>query len=312
MKHSKIFIFFLFKAGTCPELFRWFFSGKWSPLFLNFQDAKHMVVKAFRALMTKELKIGTNFASRSVLLALTRRTGKEIVQFTEAQLSQNKDRMDYEIASKACDNRVLGELKRPEEKATKAFLVLMQHMIYAFVSPNKTPEVRIYSAFFLIFFCRMWRFFIDAGNQNADVRSDAYKVLVQKNFISSNLAACIEINGHSLLILHNYCRDTKQPEQFLPSELNSQTCESAFRTLRAMTSTRSTIINFDMYELLNRSKRLRLEEEAPSKIKEFIFRDSKNKNLLIPEHLLSDEEINEIIKRAFQESKDALKEFRKF
>ncbi len=77
--------------------------------------------------MTKELKIGTNIASRSILLELAKRTGKEVLHLTETQLSQNKDRMDYEVASKACDGRVLRELKRPEEEATKLFLLLMQH-----------------------------------------------------------------------------------------------------------------------------------------------------------------------------------------
>lgn len=279
---------------------------------MNFQDAKHMAVKAFRALMTKDLKIGTNFASRSMLLELTRRIGKEIIHITESQLSQNKDRMDYEIASKVCDDRVLHELKRPEEKATKSFLVLMQHIKKAYINQHETPQVRIYSAFYLIFFCRLWRIFIDAGNQHTDIRSDAHKVLVQKNFISSNLAACIEINGHSLLIFHNYCRDNHHPELFLPSEINSQTCESSFRTLRSLTSTRSTIVNFDMHELLNRSKRLRLEEEAPSKIKDFIFRDASYKNIWIPDNLLSNQEINEIIKCAFHDVKETLKEFSKF
>lgn len=271
-----------------------------------------MVVKALRALMTKDLKIGTNFASRSILLELARRTGKEILHLTETQLSQNKDRMDYEVAARACDDRVLRELKRPEEKATKSYLDLMRHMKIAFIIENETPRNRIYSAFYLVFFCRLWKIFLDAGNQHADHRSDAFKVQVQKNFISSNLASCIEINGHSLLILHSYCRDSNQPELFLPSELNSQTCESAFRALRSMTSTRSTIVNFDMYELLNRSKRLRLQEEAPTKIKDFVFRDSSKKKIVVPEMLLSDEEINEIIRTAFNESKKVLRDFSKY
>lgn len=262
--------------------------------------------------MTKELKIGTNIASRSILLELARRTGKEVIHLTETQLSQNKDRMDYEIAAKACDDRVLRELKRPEEKATKLFLILMQHIKTAFINHQETVRGRLYSAFYMIFFCRLWKIFLVAGNQHADKRSDAFHAQVQKNFISANLASCIEINAHSLLILHNYCRASNQPELFLPSELNSQACESAFRTLRSMTSTRSTIVNFDMFELLNRSKRLRLQEEAPIKIKDFVFPRSSKKNLLIPENLLSDVEINDVAQTAFRDSKEIFKEFSKY
>ena len=46
---------------------------------------------------------------------------------------------------------------------------------------------------------------------------------------------------------------------FLPWLLGSQPCEKAFRAVRSMTSTFSTMINFSMLGLLNRLHRLQIQ-----------------------------------------------------
>lgn len=102
---------------------------------------------------------------------------------------------------------------------------------------------------------------IGAETLDTENLKDALKITMQKNFLSQNLYACIELNGHSILLFHNYCRDLKKPELFLPSLLKSQTNESAFSTLRSMSSTRSTIVSFDVYEIVSRFNRLNVAEQ---------------------------------------------------
>lgn len=272
----------------------------------------HGVVKLFRALMTKDLKFGSGIANRTQLLALIRQLGKVITGLSEVEVGQNKDKMSYELASKACSSKVTSELKRPEEKATKQILELMRHIEIAFIHHDTKPGDRIFSGWFLAFFFRMWKVFVKADIQMTaqDNSTAALKVTMQKNFVSSNLYACIEINGHSMVRFHNYCRDMQKPELFLPSLLNSQANESAFRTLRSMSSTRSTIVNFDVYEVLFRSNRLNVAEQAPTTIQNFCFKKKKPKNFYVPNELLSDEELNDTVKSGFDLAKKVLKDFR--
>lgn len=52
------------------------------------------------------------------------------------------------------------------------------------------------------------------------------------------------------------CRSDKSPESLMPWLFSSQPCERFFRQTRSMTSTYSTIVNFDMLDLLNRQLRI--------------------------------------------------------
>lgn len=163
------------------------------------QDPVHVVVKMFRALMNKELIIGTGIASRSHLLSLIRHLGKVVTDLSEVQLTQNKDRMSYELARKVCHSKVINELKRPEEKATKVILELMHHIEIAFIEHDTKPEDRIYSAWYLAIFCRMWRSFIKVDMASKDNRSNVLNVTMLKNFLSQDLYTCLELNGHCIL-----------------------------------------------------------------------------------------------------------------
>ena len=78
---------------------------------------------------------------------------------------------------------------------------------------------------------------------------------------------CVEINAHSLLAFIFMLRDEYQvnSECFLPWMLGSQSCERAFRSLRSMTGTFSTVVNFTMLGMLQRLHKLHIQEECQSK-----------------------------------------------
>lgn len=65
--------------SDCPKIFKWCFFASFNPTFLCIQDAVHMVVKAFRALMTRDMQIGTGIASRSILIALTQQLSRMVI-----------------------------------------------------------------------------------------------------------------------------------------------------------------------------------------------------------------------------------------
>lgn len=291
-------------SSDCPPLFKWCFFGKWRPHFLSIQDATHMVVKAHRALMTKNLIFGKGIASKSILIALTKKVPKMIIGISEHMLTEDKDAMNFGIAEKVCSTRVTDRLKRPEELATRCYLQLMRHIITAYIDPSTSVSDRFFSAWYLVFFCRIWKEYL-----KQDDTSDSS---VTNNFISPNLHACIEINGHNLLLFHNKCRELNKPELFLPSLTGSQPCEDKFRGYRSMTTTKSTVINFDILELCQKAKRMRLLDTIASNTENFTFKKKQQKEFFIPDKLLTDDEVNNVLTRAFAEAGELLSKFSKF
>lgn len=295
---------------SIPELFRWFFCGNWQPPYLCIQDAVHMVVKAFRALMTKILSLGFGneaFASRSVLISLTNMFPKMIIGITKYDLTENKDNMNYAIAEKICAKRVTDKLTRPEEQATKTYLLLMRSIITAYIAPETTPDERIFASWYCAMFCRIWKESLCTAAKSA---KDTVNATVDRSFISSNLHACMEINGHHTTLFHNQCRDMGRPELFLPHLTGSQPCEDKFRTLRSISTTRSTVVNFDTFEVLQKGKRLKTLDEFASPTDGFDFNSKKVKPCFVPNALLSDSEVNAIVGHGFQKAKQDFSDLR--
>lgn len=300
-------------AGTtkdCPKEFEPYFFASFNPDFICCQDYKHMLVKALRALMNKELKIGSSVASRSILLKLLDFVGKPVAGITRAQLSQNMDRMSYDIASKVCSPKLTNELKRPEEQASRGYLEMMYDMQVAYIFEDTKPKERILAAWRSCIFGRLWRSALIGEKQNKTASKDTLQGTLRDNFISTNLAACIEINGHALLIFHNYCRMLGRADLFVPSTLTSQDCEGTFRTYRSLTGVRSTIINMDIMEMLGRSKKFQVIENATTAIKDF-QKKKPRKCVFIPENLLSDVDISLILQEGTNHASQVMSKFGK-
>lgn len=299
-------------ASDCPEIFKWFFFAYFYSKFLCIQDAVHMVVKALRALMTKELQIGTKIASRAKLVALTQQLSRMVIGISENQLTDNKDAMNFDIAEKVCSKRVTDRLNRPEELATKSYLLMMRHVIIAYIDPSTQPEERLFSAWYVAFFCRLWKqYLIQTVNQS--YQSDALNATIGKNFISSNLHGCIELNGHEITLLCIRCRDMGKPELFQLANTGSQQCESSFRSFRSMSTTKSTVVNFTTKELLQKVKRQNaLESIASSTSENFSFLKKKPKEAFIAGSLPQNEEINGVVRRGFEGARIDMSRLREF
>lgn len=132
---------------------------------------------------------------------------------------------------------------------------------------------------------------------------------MDRNFISTNIHGCIELNGHGLISFHNRCRDSGHPEQFLPTLTGSQICESGFRTFRSMSTTRCSIIGFDMHDMLGKAKRLDVLSNISENEKKYNFKGKKKQNYFIPNILLSDDEIQQVVESG---CKNVVKDFKQF
>ena len=70
--------------------------------------------------------------------------------------------------------------------------------------------------------------------------------------------------AHELLKVINFLRDNNLEQYFLPWLMNSQICEGTFRALRAMTSTFSTMCNFNLGEFIDKIHRIDFINEMES------------------------------------------------
>lgn len=156
---------------------------------------------------------------------------------------------------------------------------------------------------------------------------------LSKNFLTTNCYICVEINAHALILLVRFFRDNKHTlelgkrrrrllqlcifkiihfifylflfsGEFAPWLWSSQECESLFRLLRSLTSTLWTVINFSVWECLQKLSKVALEESIRKQLGSTFFfaptrREGKKRaetltDLIFP----SDGDILEIIKEA--------------
>lgn len=163
------------------------------------------------------------------------------------------DKMNFEAIDKMCAPCVIDVLETELEnaQATKQLLSLTRNILDSFLDKSLEIERRVYLIWNALFFLRLWRAWIKENEQYS----------LEKNFLTLNAYTCIEINAHSLLAILEKCRKTNSPHLFLPWLYSSQPCEKIFRQARSMTSTYSTVVNFDMLDLLKRLNRIQTINE---------------------------------------------------
>ncbi|XP_044747029.1 uncharacterized protein LOC123308446 [Coccinella septempunctata] len=124
----------------------------------------------------------------------------------------------------------------------------MRLVIDSFLDPKIDVTHRIYSMWYCVFFLRIWRQWLTIN-----------KYKIGEHFISSNCYTCIELNAHSLINIVVNIRENPSlsSDMFLPVLFGSQKCEQTFRTMRSMTSTYSTVINFNVKDILRRLERIK-------------------------------------------------------
>lgn len=156
--------------------------------------------------------------------------------------------MNFKAIDKMSAYCVIEVLKKNSEaKATAQYLLLTRYILESFLNKSLNVRRRIYMTWYAVFFLRLWRSWILDSSNN-------YSLL--KNWITLNTYTCVELNAHALLLLIDKYRST--PELLNPWQFSSQPCEKYFRQMRSMTSTFSTIVNFDMLDILHRNQRIQI------------------------------------------------------
>lgn len=159
----------------------------------------------------------------------------------------------------------------------------------------------------LFFFARYWRQCICLHPS----------FTLKNNFITLNAYMCIQINAHSLLALIFMFRDVlpQHSDCFTPWLLGSQSFEKTFRSLRSMTGTFSTIINFSMLGILQRLHKLSIKEELQSESEKLTHgisfprlernkrKDGFGSHDCFP-LIISNEKIHDALKRAESKAKE--------
>jgi hypothetical protein len=229
---------------------------------------------------------GNLIASGNHLKLIVRNHSKDQHQLTETDIN-GSDSMNYAAVEKMFHERVskLLELKISNSKGTVLYLKIMKNAVTAFTDLTLTPLERIRRIWYSAFFLRGWRMWV---SKTTSVKME--------NFVTPNAYNCIELNAHSMIILIIKLAD--DPSSCLIPICNSQHCESYFRFLRSMTSTLCTVVNFTMLDVLNRLRRVALEEELSCDLKDIFIMPHKSSKLMPPDCLPNLDEIAAVVEDA--------------
>lgn len=241
-------------AQNTPKVFKEFINADLSSDVCCIQDELHVLNKLKNKLHHPSIPIVMGYndtAHISDLYILDQKNLKSKTKLCRSDL-YNIDRMSSNQALKICNSSVQNTLNDlyPETKAgIKLYLRVMSDHHDAFSDKKLSPSERIYKIFFSLFIFRSIK------SHHGKFRK-AMKDFTSNNFITSNTFNCIEVNAINLLMVARKLRDTNQEHCFLPWLMNSQTCESHFRTLRSCTPNQSTQTNFYGSEGQSRMRKL--------------------------------------------------------
>ncbi|KAK4886217.1 hypothetical protein RN001_002488 [Aquatica leii] len=213
------------------------------------QDTVHIGTK----LKTRFLKygivlpIGQKYVSPKHIEVLIDKYPKDQHFLCKSDL-QGKDKMNFDAVLKLSANRVTNLLENlPESQATRQFLLIIRYILDAFLDKEIDVLKRVYLIWYTIFFLRLWKQWLACNNFS-----------VTKNFITQSTYACIELNGHGLLLQLEKCKELHESHMFLPWLYSSRPCEKIFRQTRSMTTTYSTIVNYSLTDILRRLNRIKV------------------------------------------------------
>lgn len=175
------------------------------------------------------------------------------------------DKMNFDSINKLtapCITDILANIDNVN--ATRQILMITRKIIDSFLDKSLSPVSRIYKIWYCVFFNRLWRYWIKVNGHS-----------LLENFLTLNVFLCIEINAHSILVLIEKCRKFGTMEYFTPWLFSSQPTEKIFRQTRSMTTTNSTIVNYDIAEMMDRLARIKtinaITSDIGNLINSFVF-----------------------------------------
>ena len=236
---------------TIPLEWTFFFMPTFFESGMCSQDTVHLLAKLRTRLLTPSnlIVMGDEVACcghlQHVLKSFQKSKHGLILQILE-----NKDKQNYKSIECLLSDDVKKSLLEIDTtmktQGTIAYLDMMRNIRDAFLDRGITPLKRVYLMWETIFFFRIWRKWLCTNNHST---SD--------HFVTQNVYVCTELNEHTILnIIYNVIQDRYPVSTLRVDACDSQGCEEAFRLLRSMTQTFSTVINFSMKGVLERAHKL--------------------------------------------------------
>ncbi|CAF3497559.1 unnamed protein product [Rotaria socialis] len=157
----------------------------------------------------------------------------------------------------------------------------------AYVDKNTTIINRLYYAWCAVFIVRIWSAWLQSINCNelkkraSHLLSTSIGIPVPKKnfFITIPALFSLELNAHSLTYLTVLLAEQKITKEALNISLfNSQICESTFRAARSMSGPFSSVVNFSVYEFLQRVEKLAVLQNIKCSS------EYKKNNIIFPTH----------------------------
>ncbi|XP_055714295.1 uncharacterized protein LOC129808541 [Phlebotomus papatasi] len=165
-------------------------TGNSSPPVINcVQDTVHIGGKLKNRLLYREpMTLGDIQITSAHLLQLIESSNVSEHGITQSEI-QTKDHMNYKIAEKLIDEKLITALKNnvPGSDGTVFYLNLMRLIRNSFDAPNISPSARLYDIWFALFAFRYWRRWLRKNN------------IPLERCITANAYQCIEVNAHSLV-----------------------------------------------------------------------------------------------------------------
>lgn len=239
------------------------------------QDLFHILTKLRNILLkcSRILPIGNKIVSSSHLKYLIEIVSKDKHRLTRYDI-EPKDRQNVLSAEKICTENVMECLSNyvPGSEGTIIFLKAMRSVFVAFSDDEMRSSERIYHIWYAVFFFRAWRsWIVDSDiirNPTAQIHTKKSKRFynLKENFISTNCYTCIELNAHALVkhvLVDESSGETSSDNNkiFFSDLYGSQPCEKTFRQVRSFTSTFSTVVNFNMLDIIHRIKKVQLQSD---------------------------------------------------
>lgn len=265
----------LSKIGQSDESYfdcEWFSCGGYVITTFT-QDMTHILTKLRNRLLTfsRIFPIGCKIVSLTHLKYLIENVSKDKHLLTMSDINP-KDRQNYSSADKICSDTVIKCLIEyvPGCEATVMYLKAMRNLIMAYLDVNNSSSSElIYRMWCAVFFFRAWRsWLLNSEKINPNSKKSKNVYTLKDNFISSNCYTCIELNAHAIVkkllaedVEEKNGGGTDPNEVFFPNLYDSQPCESTFRQTRSFTSTFSTIVNFNMLDIIHRINKIQLQSD---------------------------------------------------
>ncbi|KAB0792791.1 hypothetical protein PPYR_14750 [Photinus pyralis] len=183
----------------------------------------------------------------------------------------------------------------------------MKKILDAHLDKSISIDQRLYNLWYATFYFRIWRYWLKMN-----------KYSITENFVTLNAYTCVELNAHGFIQFVKRARNdagNKTSETiFLPWLASSQPSEKMFRSLRSMTSTFSTIVNFNILEVMGRIHRLQLLNNITKELEPtYKFPREAHKKMghdeIISLKFPSDQEIEQTVMQA---KEDVVRDVREF